>query len=120
MLLHKGAPKILHVILFHFQVIENSEVHVWKFVSQIANGLHYLHSKHYIHRDIKPSNIIAKIEEGEEQSISWKLADFGLAKRMRKNTLGETTKLSFVGTLLYMAPEALSVSTFHYFLFPLN
>ena len=31
------------------------------FISQVANALHYLHSKKIIHRDIKPENLLLGI-----------------------------------------------------------
>jgi len=29
---------------------------IWKVMSQIANGVEYIHRKGYVHRDIKPAN----------------------------------------------------------------
>jgi serine/threonine protein kinase len=60
---------------------------------QILEGLRYLESFNIAHRDLKPSNVLIN-EFGEV-----KLADFGLAKKLKKLS---TVK---VVTLWYRAPE---------------
>ena len=82
------------------------------FVNQIANGIQYLHWKDIIHRDIKPANIVAK--KGKE-SVEWKLVDFGVSKKLNRDSLGATVcgAGTIAGTQLYMSPEALGVSTFY-------
>jgi serine/threonine protein kinase len=62
---------------------------------QVLQALQYLETLNIAHRDIKPSNILIN-ESGEV-----KLADFGLAKKLRKLS---TVK---VVTLWYRAPELL-------------
>ena len=82
------------------------------FVNQIANGIQYLHWKDIIHRDIKPANIVAK--KGKE-SVEWKLVDFGVSKKLDRDSLGATVcgaAGTYAGTELYMPPEMLGVSTF--------
>ena len=66
-------------------------------LSQLANGLEYLHNKQLIHRDIKPSNILIK----EDGTI--KIGDFGTARKMIEDDKGMT----FTGTQYYMASEVL-------------
>lgn len=65
--------------------------------TQIAQGLAAAHREGIIHRDLKLDNVLLT-----EQGIP-KLADFGLAKRVRKSSreLGEV----LAGTPNYMAPE---------------
>ncbi|KAM5347048.1 hypothetical protein ACJ41O_010053 [Fusarium nematophilum] len=65
-----------------------------QYTAQVAQALHYLHSKNIMHRDLKPENILLGLH-GE-----LKLADFGYsvyAPSNRRETL--------CGTLDYLPPE---------------
>lgn len=62
---------------------------------QIMLSLGYLHKQNIIYRDIKPENILM----GEDGYLY--LADFGLAKTVKKGDLATT----FCGTPEYLAPE---------------
>lgn len=66
---------------------------------QVANALEYAHRHNVIHRDIKPSNLIV-----DHDGVVW-ITDFGLAKPIDENSL--TRQGQQVGTLRYLAPEAL-------------
>lgn len=66
---------------------------------QVLQGLRYLHERHCIHRDVKGSNILLT-RDGQV-----KLADFGVSTEL-KHTLSRRN--SFIGTALWMAPEALT------------
>lgn len=65
----------------------------------LAAALVYLHARGVLHRDIKPSNILIG-DEGR-----FKLADFGIARRVDAGTLSRAG--DFLGTWLYAAPERL-------------
>ncbi|KAL3155775.1 hypothetical protein ABBQ32_012791 [Trebouxia sp. C0010 RCD-2024] len=66
----------------------------------VLSALAYMHRKGIMHRDIKPENLLLS----EEYEV--KLADFGLAI-----DTDAQAPLSRVGTLDYMAPEIVRIST---------
>lgn len=67
-------------------------------LAQVADALHFLHTRGLIHRDIKPGNILL-----DEMNHAW-LADFGLARKVGGiSTL--TAAGHMMGTPYYMAPE---------------
>jgi hypothetical protein len=70
-------------------------------VPQICEALEYAHEEGVVHRDIKPENILL------DKRGRVKIADFGLAKLVRRGaadvTLTGTQQV--VGTFNYMAPE---------------
>lgn len=86
--------------------IENNDVVIRKFLIQIVDALHYLHSQGFIHRDLKPSNIFL------DHQMNIKLGDLGLAKQTGMPLEGGKTSASKgfnlssnVGTPIYMSPE---------------
>ncbi|KAK3927245.1 Mitogen-activated protein kinase kinase kinase 12 [Frankliniella fusca] len=62
---------------------------------QIASGMHYLHQHKIIHRDLKSPNVLI----GEHEVV--KISDFGTSKEWNE----KSTKMSFAGTVQWMAPE---------------
>jgi serine/threonine protein kinase len=67
---------------------------------QIANGLHYIHSRNLVHRDVKPENILIS----KTLPIQMKLSDLGLAKPTNEGCFSQS---AIRGTPLWMAPERL-------------
>ena len=74
-------------------------------VKQLGEALQEAHRAGIIHRDLKPANIMY-----DSATQTAKLLDFGIARDSEVSDGGERlTKAGFfVGTLQYVAPEALS------------
>ena len=73
-------------------------------VAQIADAVHAAHEVKIVHRDLKPENIMFDASSG-----TVKLLDFGIATDTDIEPEQRLTRAGFfVGTLMYVAPEALS------------
>ncbi len=70
-------------------------------VPLVCDALAYAHEEGIVHRDIKPENILL------DKKGRVKIADFGLAKLLRREALDMSLTLTGValGTVRYMAPE---------------
>lgn len=71
-------------------------------IAELALGLSHLHSQYILHRDVKAANVLLDIQGHAH------LADYGLAKIIPNNRgtrQQQRRKMSFAGTLEYMAPE---------------
>ncbi len=78
-----------------------------RFAIQLSSALEHAHSRGVLHRDIKPANVM--LPAGEQI----KLLDFGIAKVLTPsdttdNSQPLTASGTWVGTLLYAAPEVIS------------
>ena len=81
-----------------------SPAQVVDIVSQIADAVHAAHEVKIVHRDLKPENIMFDAASG-----AVKLLDFGIATDTDIEPEQRLTRAGFfVGTLMYVAPEALS------------
>ncbi len=79
--------------------------HAMAITAHVCDALGYAHERGIIHRDIKPANIMV----GYDGVV--KVADFGLAKMTHSNASGLTQSGMAMGTLHYMAPEALMLGS---------
>ncbi|KAL7684925.1 putative protein kinase [Plasmopara halstedii] len=83
---------------------QNEKVLV-RLATGVLHGLAHIHNKRMVHRDIKPHNLLTN-RQGEV-----KISDFGLARTLNDSF---TTTKTFVGTLLYMAPERIGGGDYSY------
>jgi serine/threonine-protein kinase len=73
-------------------------------VIQIADAVHAAHANGIVHRDLKPENLMY-----DPVARNVKLLDFGIATATDVAPDERLTRAGFfVGTLMYVAPEALS------------
>jgi serine/threonine-protein kinase len=73
-------------------------------VRQIADAVAAAHAAGIVHRDLKPENLMY-----DPETRNVKLLDFGIAASTDANADERLTRAGFfVGTLMYVAPEALS------------
>nr|XP_047135056.1 uncharacterized protein LOC124812431 isoform X17 [Hydra vulgaris] len=75
------------------------------YISQVLNGLAYLHQENIIHCDLKPCNMLVNGKSGKDLVV--KIADFDELLRLKQTfTSSCTTYSQFRGmTLSYTAPE---------------
>ncbi|KAA3613384.1 MAG: hypothetical protein DWQ01_02340 [Planctomycetota bacterium] len=66
-------------------------------IAELADALHYAHSRGVVHRDVKPQNILL------DSQARMYLVDFGLARDPRFGSLSLEGKIQ--GTPFYMSPE---------------
>lgn len=106
---HGGLPYLvmeyLDGIPLHRYLESRRRLDVAEFVpiaAQVLSAVGFAHARDIMLRDVKPANIIL-CERGGKANVV-KLLDFGLAKRVERDTL-DVTKSHLVGTTTYLSPE---------------
>ncbi len=74
------------------------------YMTQVLEGLCYLHAQGVIHRDIKGANILTT------KNGLLKLADFGVAKKLADAASIDEEETDVVGTPYWMAPEMIEMT----------
>ncbi|ERN10085.1 cyclin-dependent kinase F-3 [Amborella trichopoda] len=77
-----------------------TEAEICNFISQVLQGLAYMHRNGYFHRDLKPENLLVTRDV-------IKIADFGLAREVMSNP----PYTDYVSTRWYRAPEVMLQSS---------
>ncbi|KAH7128878.1 kinase-like domain-containing protein [Dactylonectria macrodidyma] len=92
-----------HGDLQKYLVASFPEAEVREIISQLAEGLDFMHSNGFTHRDLKPGNILVL-----HRRPNWwlKIGDFGITKRVGTE---DTALRTQIGTAGYAAPEVLGL-----------
>ena len=74
-------------------------------LTQMLDGLSFLHNNGIIHRDLKPQNVLIVNRKGEYIP---KITDFGISKQLDMNQSSVVNNSHNAGTWAYASPEQLS------------
>jgi serine/threonine protein kinase len=111
-----GEPEVTQVCvmellddgnLLEYYAAHPTEAVLRKLLTDVLNGLAYLHKNGIIHRDIKPANIL--IRETPDGPVA-KITDFGVSKVLDAAKTEHSSAL--VVSIPYMAPEQLNLKKY--------
>lgn len=92
--------------LLHVQKKKLSDRDICRLLSDMLQGLQFLHASQIIHRDLKSPNILLT----GDAELQAKIADFGLAKTIANSHAHSNAK----GTFYWMAPEVLCSNSYDF------
>lgn len=72
-----------------------------KIITDILNGLEYMHKNSCVHRDLKPENLLFKSADPDSRLL---ISDFGLSKLIPDGNLLATS----CGSPIYTSPEVIN------------
>ncbi|XP_016947272.1 tyrosine-protein kinase Shark [Drosophila biarmipes] len=107
MMVQELAPlgSMLQYLLDHGAEIKaNSELKVW--ASQIACGMHYLESQHFVHRDLAARNILLTARHQA------KISDFGMSRSLRPGSTEYQFTQGGRWPIRWYAPESFNLGIF--------
>jgi serine/threonine-protein kinase len=74
-------------------------------IETLARAMHYAHLRGVVHRDLKPGNVLLASPVASAPGGTFKITDFGLAKRIDAEARDVSQSGAIMGTASYMAPE---------------
>lgn len=80
------------------------EATIKSFLNQILEGLSYLHGRNILHRDLKADNLLV------DHLGTVKISDFGTVRKS-EDIYGNVASMSVQGSIFWMAPEVMSLSS---------
>lgn len=80
------------------------EATIKSFLNQILEGLSYLHGRNILHRDLKADNLLV------DHQGTVKISDFGTVRKS-EDIYGNVASMSVQGSIFWMAPEVMSLSS---------
>nr|XP_016928649.1 tyrosine-protein kinase Shark [Drosophila suzukii] len=107
MMVQELAPlgSMLQYLLDHgAEISANSELKVW--ASQIACGMHYLESQHFVHRDLAARNILLTARHQA------KISDFGMSRSLRPGSTEYQFTQGGRWPIRWYAPESFNLGIF--------
>ncbi|XP_020798316.1 tyrosine-protein kinase shark [Drosophila serrata] len=107
MMVQELAPlgSMLQYILDHGgEITANSELKVW--ASQVACGMHYLESQHFVHRDLAARNILLTARQQA------KISDFGMSRSLRPGSTEYQFTQGGRWPIRWYAPESFNLGIF--------
>ena len=105
---HDGAPYLALELIEGGSLAERLDGSPWNprraaaLIEEVARAVHFAHERGVVHRDLKPNNLLIS---GDGEPLQLKIADFGLAKVFRDDSVSHTQTGALLGTPSYMAPE---------------